>query len=359
MGIVDGADELLTPNEMAAVDQAAASDGLSGAYGLMERAGEGLLRAILTSFPRAAAADILCGPGNNGGDGYVVARLLAESGWIVRVWALGRPELTGEAGRAFAACPVSPSPLEDFRPTPDALVVDALFGAGLSRTLPSVVIEAAARVAGAQAPVLAVDLPTGVAGDSGVDLGGAFRATETVTFARMKPGHLLYPGRALCGRLTLADIGIADRQIADVGCRTWRNTPNVWKHCLPRPALDAHKYKRGHVLVLSGSRYHTGAARLSAMSAARSGAGAVTIGSPRNALDINASHLTSTMLVETENASDLAGFLNDRQPSACVIGPGFGMGGRTREFIATLLGHEKAISVILDADAITSFKDES
>ncbi|MCO6390391.1 NAD(P)H-hydrate dehydratase [Aliihoeflea aestuarii] len=357
LGIKDSLDELLTSAEMAAVDRAAASDDPAGTYGLMQRAGEAVLRAALASFPDSNGADILCGPGNNGGDGYVVARLLAESGWVVRVWALGKPAPMSDARRAFDECRLKPLPLEDFRPTVEALVIDAVFGAGLSRNLPLSAAEAATRVAKADVKVLAVDLPSGVAGDSGADLGGAFDATETVTFARMKPGHLLYPGRALCGRVTLADIGIADRHVAAAGCRTWCNTPSLWRHRLPRPASDAHKYRRGHILVLSGPRYQTGAARLSAMSAARSGAGAVTLGSPPDALDVNAAHLTSIMLVVTESDADLTTFLRGRQPTACVIGPGFGTGDRTRTFVATLLGHEKTMSVILDADAITSFKD--
>lgn len=357
LGIRAGTGQILTSAEMAIVDRVAAEDARGGSYSLMLQAGAALLRTALASFPDATGADILCGPGNNGGDGYVVARLLVEAGWEVRIWALGTPKPGTDAGRACEECPISSSALEEFYPSPGALVIDALFGAGLSRKLPPSAAEAATRTAAASAAVLAVDLPSGISGDSGADLGGAFRATETVTFARLKPGHLLYPGREMCGRLTIADIGIEERHVTAIQCHAWQNSPALWAHRLPRPVADIHKYRRGHVLVLSGPRRQTGAARLSVTAAARSGAGVVTLGSPRDALDINAAHLTSTMLAEMEETADLSNFLANRQASACVVGPAFGIGDRTREFTAAVLSHKKAMAVILDADALTSFEN--
>jgi hydroxyethylthiazole kinase-like uncharacterized protein yjeF len=348
--------ELLDPSEMKLADRAAAMDLYGGSYELMQRAGAAVLGHALSFFPYFGEADILCGPGNNGGDGYVVARLLAEAGWVVRVWALEHPQPGGDAARAMAEYPIASLPFEDFHCRPGSLVIDALFGAGLSRHLPQSVVTAAADVKNAGADVLAIDLPSGVSGEDGDDLGGAFRASHTVTFARMKPGHLLYPGRALCGTVFVADIGIEDRHVAATGCRTWQNTPALWSDHLPRPPHDTHKYRRGHVLVLSGQRCQTGAARLSAAAAARSGAGAVTLGSPRDALDVNAAHLTSTMLSEMEQVDDLRSFLVERKPAAGVIGPAFGVGERTRDFTAAVLHHTTPMTLILDADALTSFE---
>src|SRR5690606_22943937 len=157
------------------------------------------------------------------------------------------------------------------------LVVDALYGAGLSRALAGMDAEALEKVEALGLPVMAVDLPSGVSGATGAVPGAAFRAAVTVTFGRRKPGHLLLPGREFCGEVILADIGIGDDVIASVGARTFVNEPALWRAALPVPSVDTHKYRRGHVAVFSGGPDSTGAARLAAMAAARSGAGAVTV----------------------------------------------------------------------------------
>lgn len=357
--------ELLSPVEMAEADRLAIAAGPLDGYGLMRRAGAEVAAVVLARYPAATRVHVLCGTGNNGGDGYVVARLLAEAGVDVAVWVSGKPRAGSDAAIAAAECPVAPRPLTAFAPDFGSMVVDALYGAGLSKSLPVDATNAIDFAKSLLLPVVAIDLPSGVSGDTGAVLGEeAFRADITVTFARKKPGHLLLPGRELCGEIVLADIGIPDSVVNDLIPRTFENKPALWLGNLPVPATDAHKYKRGHAGVFSGGPSTTGAARLSALAAARAGAGAVTVLSPADAMQINAAHLTSIMLRRTDTVADLNNFIGERRPSAFVLGPGFGVGERTRDLALAILraGRQGAASgiggLVLDADGITSFRDE-
>ena len=354
--------ELLSPAEMAQADRAAIAAGPLDGIGLMRRAGQAVASLVLARYPASARVHVLCGPGNNGGDGYVVARLLHESGAAVSLWASGAPRPGGDAAIAAAECPVESRPLAGFEAESGSVLVDALYGAGLSKPLVGDAARAVEIATAQKLPVVAVDLPSGVSGDSGKVLGTAFRAEVTVTFARKKPGHLLLPGRELCGEVIVADIGIPDAVIGGLGVKTFENTPALWYACLPAPAIDTHKYRRGHVGVFSGGPSSTGAARLSALAAARSGAGAVTVLSPASAMQVNAAHLTSIMLRKVGDATDLASYLDDKRPSAFVLGPGFGVGEKARNFALAVLGdgqgRENGVEgLVLDADGITSFRD--
>src|SRR5688572_31072050 len=205
--------ELLTPSEMGEADRLTIEAGPFDGMDLMRRAGAAVAAVVLERYPAALAADVLCGPGNNGGDGYVVAKLLKEAGMPVRLWALGRPKQGTDAATAAAECPIEAKPLTDFSPPsgsimPASVIIDALFGAGLSKTIEGYAAEAIGKCNAASVPVVAVDLPSGVSGDSGNVLGAAFKADTTVTFFRKKPGHLLQPGREFCGETTVAQIGI-------------------------------------------------------------------------------------------------------------------------------------------------------
>jgi len=190
---------------------------------------------------------------------------------------------------------------------------------------------------------------------SGEPLGAAFRAKMTVTFARKKPGHLLYPGRSICGELIVRDIGISDSVVQEIGSQTFENLPELWVEHFPQPAEDTYKYSRGHVGVFSGGPAATGAARLSAMAAARAGAGAVTLLSPPAALAVNAMHLTSIILRRIDGPADTEAFLDQRKPSALVAGPGLGVNDDTSALVAAALAPRKAAPgvVVLDADALT------
>ncbi|BAB47946.1 bifunctional ADP-dependent NAD(P)H-hydrate dehydratase/NAD(P)H-hydrate epimerase [Mesorhizobium japonicum] len=358
-------DELLTSAEMGEADRLTIAAGPLDGYGLMQRAGEAVAAVVLARYPAASRVHVLCGPGNNGGDGYVVARILAGSGVATTIWASGAPRPQSDAALAAAQCPIASRPLSGFEAESGSIVVDALYGAGLSKPLSGDAARAVGVATDRRLPVVAVDLPSGVSGDSGRVLGVAFTAAVTVTFARKKPGHLLLPGLERCGEILLADIGIGDDIIARLQPRTFENRPAHWLRDFPVPAVDAHKYKRGHVGVFSGGPSATGAARLTALAAARSGAGAVTVLSPGNAMQVNAAHLTSIMLRKTDDVADIREFVGERRPSAFVLGPGFGVGDKTRSFGLALLASGPAQDaatqvdgLVFDADAITAFRDE-
>ncbi len=349
-------EEILTPAQMAEVDSTAIARGPFDGPRLMANAGSAVAAAVTARHPGAARVDVLCGPGNNGGDGYVVAAELARRGVDVAVWASAEPRPGSDAEKAAAACPVAPWPLADFRPSNDSVVVDALYGAGLSKPVEGVDAAAIDHCNAAGATVVAVDLPSGVSGLTGQVLGTAFRAAQTVTFVRRKPGHLLYPGRELCGEVIVAAIGIADAVVGEAGATAFANAPDLWRGRLPHPAVDTHKYRRGHVGVFSGSAAATGAARLAAMGAARAGAGAVTVLSPGAALAVNAMHLTSIMLRKTDGLADVEAFLADRRPSALVYGPGLSPDAATAALLVALVERlaGPGCGLVVDASAITA-----
>lgn len=343
--------EILTPDEMAGADQLAARSGIE-TWQLMLAAGNAIATQALKRFPEAAKIVVLCGPGNNGGDGYVAARHLLESGCCVELWQSGHMRVGSEAARAAAEWTGDVGAIAAFEPQPGMLIIDALYGAGLTRALDGVDREVIKQVRLSGAQVLAVDLPSGVSGRTGQILGDALQADCTVTFFRKKPGHLLYPGRALCGDLVLADIGIPATVLEDVQPRLQQNHPSLWEQFLPRPKDTAHKYQRGHVAVLSGKLSATGAARLSAEAAARAGAGAVTVLAPPDAVAVLATHLTATMLSQFDAPDSILAFLSERKVQAVVCGPGFGTGEKQAAAVAALQQQDDA-SVVLDADAIT------
>lgn len=350
---LEGCAELLTPAEMGRADKLAVASGVPG-LSLMEAAGQAVADAARRMVAPGARVAVLCGPGNNGGDGFVAARLLKRASYDVRLFLAGeRAALSGDAAemaRRFDG-PVrrlDPAQLDSLH-----LVIDALFGAGLSRPLDGDVAEVVAAVAANGTPVLAVDVPSGLDGATGEASGPVLRAAETVTFFRLKPGHLLYPGRALCGRVRLADIGIPARVLAEIGVRTFANGPALWGGALRWPQPDAHKYARGHAVAVSGPAAQTGAARLGARGALRAGAGLVTVASPLDAVSVNAHHLTAIMLKPFEGPEGLSEILSDPRKNAVLIGPGGGVGEAMCRLVEAALRSPAA--VVLDADALTSF----
>ncbi|MGD9914705.1 MAG: NAD(P)H-hydrate dehydratase [Rhizobiaceae bacterium] len=349
--------ELLTPAEMAEADRLTIRAGLVDGIALMRRAGEAVVALILERFPAATGVAVLAGPGNNGGDGYVIAECLRRSGVPVTLWRAQPPVAGTDAALAVSECSVGAQDLAAFAPQPGWIVVDALFGAGLGRPVDGVYAEALARTEAAGATIIAVDLPSGVSGDSGAVLGKAVAAELTVTFFRKKPGHLLQPGRALCGETIVSDIGIRADVLQAIGPTTVENLPVNWLAQFPRARDDTHKYRRGHVAVFSGGPSATGAARLSAMAAARSGAGAVTMLSPSNALLVNAAHLTSIILREAGSLDETLAFMAERKPAAFVFGPGLEPKPKLAAFAADLLGGtaHAPCTAVFDASALTAF----
>src|SRR5215216_4650216 len=316
---------LLTTGQMRRADALTIAAGTPG-YTLMLLAGEAVAETAAQMLGTRGRVLVLCGPGNNGGDGFVAARRLREMGHDVVLALLGNQErLKDDAARAAGDWTGEVHTVSGVRPADLALVIDALFGAGLARDLDGEAARAVERMNVSGRPILAVDMPSGIDGDTGAVRGTAVRATRTVTFARRKPGHLLLPGRAHCGSVAVADIGIADATIAATGGSIFANAPALWAEAFPRPTLDTHKYRRGHALVLSGAALHTGAARLAARGALRVGAGLVTLASPAEALAVNAAHSTAVMLRRCE--------------------------------VAAVLAADRA--AVLDADALTSFEGDA
>jgi NAD(P)H-hydrate epimerase len=341
---------LMRVAQMAEADRLTIAGGIPGAV-LMENAGEAVAEEIMQRWS-ARRVCILCGPGNNGGDGFVVARVLASAGWPVRIALLGsRDRLTGDArihaSRWSGALePLAPEVIADAE-----LVVDALFGSGLSRALEEKVTRTLVAAVDRHVPLIAVDVPSGVMGDTG-ESRGAVPAQCTVTFARKKPGHVLLPGRDLAGDVVVADIGTPSAVLDGIAVDTWENDPALWRCDLPRPSSGGNKYSRGHALLVGGYPV-TGAARMAGRAAARAGAGLTSIAVPDIALPIYAGALTSIMVHPLSRPEDFTELLGDTRYTALLIGPGAGVTPATRQRALEMLRTRRA--VLLDADAISVF----
>ncbi len=345
---------LLTARQMDEADRLTVAAGTS-AIEMMDNAGHAVAREVeLRWSPRPVT--VLCGPGNNGGDGFVAACTLADAGWRVRTALLGaRDHLAGPA-RHHAHLwrgpvePLAPAALDGA-----GLVIDALFGAGLSRALKGAAAQTLAAAAELRIPVVAIDVPSGLMGDTGENL-GAVPAALSVTFCRKKPGHLLLPGRSLCGEVVVADIGTPPSVMAQVEPDCFENDPSLWIDALPRATEGGNKYTRGHALI-SGGYPITGAARMAARAAVRIGAGLTTVAAAGVAFPIHASALESVMVVPLEHLDDFERLLADRRFSAWLIGPGCGISDQTRLRALAMLATGRA--TVLDADAISVFADDS
>ena len=273
----------------------------------------------------------------------------------VRLGLLGaRERLAGDAAHHAALWegavePLSPSLLDGAE-----LAIDAIFGAGLARPLDGDAKAMVEALAARAIPSVAIDVPSGVDGATGAVRGAAASAALTITFFRKKPGHLLLPGRALCGTLLLADIGIPASVLGALQPRAHENGPALWLDAYPWPAIDGHKYSRGHALVWGGE-VMTGAARLAARAAARMGAGLVTVAAPASVWPVYAASLTGIIVQPLADPGAFAALLGDPRRNAVLIGPGAGTGAATQEAVLAALGTHRA--VVLDADALTVFAD--
>jgi hydroxyethylthiazole kinase-like uncharacterized protein yjeF len=336
-----GRPELLDPQEMARADAASPGLGVPGPV-LMANAGRAVARAVQARF-RPCRTLVLCGPGNNGGDGYIAARLLAQQGWPVSVAALAAPRAGSDAAGAAAQWHGPAAPFTPAEATRAHLVIDAVFGAGLARDvdgLPADTLRAARRI-------VAVDVPSGLDGATGAIRGFAPQAALTVTFFRLKPGHLLLPGRERCGDIVLADIGLPVAALEQIRPATFANLPELW--VLPHPGPDAHKYSRGHVTVL-GSATMTGAARLAADAARRAGAGMVTIAA-RGGGDVYRTGAPGLLV----NEAPLEQLLQDARRHVWVCGPGLGA-ETARSALPALIAARR--TVVADADAFSAFASD-
>ncbi|MEM8879605.1 MAG: NAD(P)H-hydrate dehydratase [Pseudomonadota bacterium] len=404
--------ELLTAAQMRAIEQAAIESGQVTGLELMERAGRGVVDAILAEWPALAEAPhravVLCGPGNNGGDGFVVARLLKDWGWEVEVFLYGDPEkLPPDAKTNYELwCDrgvveaLSRYKVRCGDRTYSTVIVDALFGTGLSRliddalckTLREIGIELCSLTVQKPVQLVAIDIPSGLDADSGRVLMTPGRtgpsvlitasdaefteeevkeitaprlvpetplhADLTVSFHRFKLGHFLGNGPKYCGKLALVDIGLGPqpwrleetRFVSEpVGPRWLRG-----KHEHPAGIPSEHKFDHGHALVLSGPMGRSGAARLAARAALRVGAGLVTVGAPGSAMMECACQLTAIMLRRAEDADGLAELLQDARMNSICIGPGLGL-ERARDLVPVVLATGRP--ALLDADALSAYAD--
>lgn len=373
---------LLTTRQMRAIEAAAIASGAVTAAALMQRAGDAVAANVMQIWPNLAqggrAADrgraapdavppsdatqaraqvlILCGPGNNGGDGYIVACALRRAGCAVRVAQMGGPE-GADAQAAFAQWGDDARAIESGHATdilandPPALCIDALFGTGLTRPLAPDIAALLREIAASGCPIVAVDILSGVCADSGRVLGKHIlpQAALTVTFHRRKLGHILDVGGMLGGQVICADIGLDG----------WQGAAGVCATCVaPVPALlkrVGHKYDYGHALIVAGPPGKGGAARLAARAALRAGAGLVTLGCAPDAVPENAARLGAIMLSEIADGAALQQALGDVRINAVCLGPGLGL-ARARALVSAALAAPRR-AVVLDADALTAFAD--
>lgn len=340
---------LLTVAEMGEADRYTIAGGTPGAM-LMEAAGRAVAQAVAVRWPRRQVL-VLAGPGNNGGDGYVAAHHLRAADWPVQMAALDDPaRLAGDAARARDHWAGPIVPLTDAEIPADGVVIDALFGAGLTRPVEGAPASMLAAVGAAGVPVVAVDVPSGLDGNTGRPWGTVAQAAATVTFFRPKPGHLLLPGRSLCGDLVLADIGIGPDVLKSIRPSIARTDPTLWATSWPLPGpVDAHKYSRGHGAIWAGPGM-TGAARLAAAAARRMGLGLVTVlGDPGSRGEILADQ--PGLLFAGSQGWDV--FIDDPRRTVMLLGPGGGTGPKLRAAVLAALVTGRA--VVLDADALSEF----
>ena len=340
--------DILTVAEMTAADKAAIAAGTPGLT-LMRRAGEAVARAVTERWS-ARPVTVLCGPGNNGGDGFVAAEVLAGAGWSVTLALVGeRERLKGDAALAAAAWTGAVVRLEPGVFSSAELIIDAVFGAGLSKPVDGLVADTLRAAEASGRPIIAVDLPSGLSGDTARPLGFAPRCSVTVTFHRKKPAHVLEPGAGLCGEVVVADIGLSTAPT-----RLFENGPALWGARFPWPASDAHKHSRGRLIVISGEMWSTGAARMAARAGLRIGAGLVTVLSPPDALLVNAAHLEAVMLRPFDTDIELEAAATDAD--AAIIGPAAGVNEATVTNLFALA--RTGAAIVIDADALTAFRDD-
>ena len=340
---------ILSCAEVVACEQRAVAAGISLAA-LMQKAGQACADVLHAEFPEGRVV-VLAGPGNNGGDAFVAAQRLVDLGRRVSLYELVKGARTTEGAEAARHWTGEHAPLEDLRLQPDDIVLDGLFGAGLSRALSGEAAFAAEQVNASGAKVVAIDVPSGVNGDTGVISGPAVSADVTVTFCAKKPGHVLQPAASLCGEVVVAQIGFGQFVDEIGGGRLMENAPALWSSALCWPEAGSHKHQRGRLAVVSGGLANTGAARLAAQAGLRVGAGLVTLLCPPAALVVAASSVTAVMTGSFADAAELR-HLTEKS-SAVVIGPAAGVSPVTRANVEALAKGGR--NLVLDADALTVF----
>lgn len=347
--------ELLTAEEMSRAERLTIDNG-TPSLTLMENAGRGITEEVVRRFPRGSKVLVLCGQGNNGGDGFVAARTLRERGYQVRLALLGKTDtLKPDAKEMARRWDESIETMGPQSVNGAEVIVDAIWGAGLRGPVDGIPAQIIEDVTARDLPVVAVDVPTGIDATHGDVRGAAFKAVATVTFFRRKTGHLLLPGRIYCGDVRTVDIGIPNSVLSEVSPHTFLNEPDFWLRYFPRLRTDGHKYHRGHAVVVSGPMESTGASRLAARAALRVGAGLVTVATSKAAFYINAAQLTAIMVSAFDGPQGLVDIFADPRLNAALIGPGAGATLETRDLVAATLASEA--TTVIDADGLTAFSE--
>lgn len=363
--------ELFTISEMQKADRLAIESGISGIF-LMEQAGI----CVTSQFERISSGPcrvtILAGPGNNGGDAFVVARLLKQRAYKIDMFELCSK--VGQDGEIKSDANFmkkkwleiggqihSLSNISDIRESLDqsTMLIDGLFGAGLNRDIEKPLLSVIHEINRANLDVLAIDIPSGVNGDTGQIMGTAIKASRTCSFHRPKLGHYLYPGRAMCGELNIENIGISVRVSNQILPKQHINSPDLWRGSLNKRAINSHKYHQGSVLVVSGDQTMQGASVLSSNAAVKVGAGLVTMTVAKKELQTHPKSYAAIMLAnlpEGEVAKGLDALVRSKKIIASLIGPGSMPNFKTQERALALLKTSKR--VVLDAGAITAFKGQ-
>ena len=344
------ASTLLSTEEMYEADKLTITNGIAGIE-LMENAGRAVFDAIIAHWSSRKTV-VLCGPGNNGGDGFVVARLLRDAGWDVTLSLFGDiSTLAGDAALAAGKWGLEVIPMTPNALTDADLIVDALFGAGLDRPIEGPVYDVIKAIG--DKPVVAIDVPSGINGNTGEIMGIAPKASQTVCFFKAKPGHYLYPGRKYCGQLSVVDIGITDSILAEIKPKYLLNSPKLWQDLIPYPKVEDHKYSRGYAMI-TGGKDMIGATKLAARAAQRIGAGIVTVASPEKTAPLYRLAMESVVVKSFRDTAYYTDILNDERINACLIGPGLGRHFTAQEkVLATLRAGHKCV---LDADALSMFE---
>ena len=353
--------EFLTPAQMYKADQLTIAAGIPGIE-LMEAAGQAICDVVVSEFNEARKILIICANGNNGGDGLIAARILSDAGLDIDIYFAiqnshantdGSKRFKGDAKLAWQRLPEKIQTVSDVNLDDYDLIIDAIFGAGLDRKIDGHLADFITEINNCPVGVLSVDLPSGIEGAGGSLLGVAIKARATVTFFRLKPAHILFPGREYCGQIFLKQIGIPKSVLDETGFEAVLNHPDLWISAFPRHRLTDHKYSRGHTLVVSADLAMSGAARLAALAALRTGSGLVTIASSRQTLAANAAQLTTIMLREAHDSDDLLNILSDQRINCVAMGPGMAPDGATRTKVLGVLRAQR--NTVLDAGALSAF----
>ena len=345
--------ELLTPRQMGLADRLTIEDGVPG-IDLMEAAGAFLAQMVQKHFHETRRVLIVCGPGNNGGDGFVLARLLNEAELDVDIHVpLGTKKLAGDAKIAFERLSGEIHKIDDPDWASYELIVDALFGAGLTKDIEGELGSIVSNINQFPAKVLAVDLPSGINGETGAICGNAVFSDVTATFFRYKPGHFLQPGKSFCGITEVGQIGIKDDILTRIEIAAFHNNRELWELHFPKHKITQHKHSRGHTFALSGSLAKCGAARLMASAALRAGSGLVTLVSSSDVLAIHAARLDSVMFGEANNVEEFHQLLKENHVNCICLGPGMPPDDATRMMVGEALGAD--VDIVLDAGALSAF----